>query len=113
MLAVKVSPKYQVVIPKEVRESLHLIPGQKMQVVQYEDRVEFIPEKEVGELKGALQSVLVHRQGSADRCQRTAALPGSRCRVRVLTVLQVRQVGESNTILGGRLLASSRVKISL
>ena len=57
MLAVKVSPKYQVVIPKEVRESLHLTPGQRMQVVQYEDRIEFIPEKELGELKGFLKGI--------------------------------------------------------
>jgi AbrB family looped-hinge helix DNA binding protein len=57
MHAVKVSPKYQVVIPKEVRESLHLMPGQRMQVVQYEDRVEFIPEKDVSELRGFLKGI--------------------------------------------------------
>lgn len=38
MQTVTVSPKFQVVIPKSVRETLHLRPGQKMQVVEYEGR---------------------------------------------------------------------------
>jgi AbrB family looped-hinge helix DNA binding protein len=57
MLRVKVSPKFQVVIPKEIRESLHLLPGQQMQVVQYENRIEFIPERDVGELEGFLEGI--------------------------------------------------------
>jgi AbrB family looped-hinge helix DNA binding protein len=57
MLSVKVSPKYQVVIPKEIRESLHISPGQKMQVVQYENRIELIPERDVGELEGFLRGI--------------------------------------------------------
>ncbi len=57
MLSVKVSPKFQVVIPKEIRESLHLSPGQRMQVVQYENRIEFIPEREIDELEGFLKGI--------------------------------------------------------
>ncbi len=57
MLSVKVSPKYQVVIPKEIRESLHLVPGQRMQVVQYENRIELIPERDIGELEGFLKGI--------------------------------------------------------
>lgn len=67
MLAVKLSPKYQVVIPKTVRESLHLIPGQSLQVVQYEDRIEFIPEREVGELKGFLKGIDTSFEREKDR----------------------------------------------
>lgn len=57
MLSVKVSPKFQVVIPKEIRESLQLSPGQRMQVVQYENRIEFIPERDIGELEGFLKGI--------------------------------------------------------
>lgn len=57
MLTVKVSPKFQVVIPKEIRESLNVLPGQRMQVVQYENRIELIPERDVSELEGFLQGI--------------------------------------------------------
>ncbi len=57
MSSVKVSPKFQVVIPKEIRESLNLSPGQRMQVIQYENRIELIPEKDVGELEGFLKGI--------------------------------------------------------
>ena len=57
MLSVKVSPKFQVVIPKEIRESLQVQPGQRMQVVQYENRIELIPERDVDELEGFLKGI--------------------------------------------------------
>lgn len=57
MLSVKVSPKFQVVIPKEIRESLHILPGQRMQVVQYENRIELIPERDIGELEGFFKGI--------------------------------------------------------
>jgi len=40
---VTVSPKFRVVIPREIREALRLEPAQKVQVLQYQNRVEFIP----------------------------------------------------------------------
>jgi len=43
MSAVKVSPKYQVVIPKQIREKLKLIPGQQLEALLYENRIELIP----------------------------------------------------------------------
>ena len=57
MLSVKVSPKYQVVIPKEIRKALNVLPGQQMQVVQYENRIELIPERDISELKGFLKGI--------------------------------------------------------
>ena len=67
MLSVKVSPKYQVVIPKEIRESLQVSPGQQMQVVQYENRIEFILEKDVAEFEGFLQGIDTSFDRESDR----------------------------------------------
>ncbi len=57
MQTVTVSPKYQVVIPKSVREALQLRPGQKMQVIEYNGRIEFIPERDIAELRGFLKGI--------------------------------------------------------
>ena len=54
MEQVKVSPKFQVVIPKPVRESLGIAPGQRLQVVQYGDRIELVPVRDIGEMRGFL-----------------------------------------------------------
>ena len=67
MQAVKISPKYQVVIPRDVRESMKLLPGQKMQVIQYEDRIEFIPEKSIKEMKGFLKGINIEFEREGDR----------------------------------------------
>ena len=57
MQTVTVSPKYQVVIPKGIRKSLQLRPGQKMQVVEYDGGIEFIPERDITELRGFLKGI--------------------------------------------------------
>jgi AbrB family looped-hinge helix DNA binding protein len=57
MEAVTISPKYQVVIPKSVRRQLRLVPGQKVQVIAYGDRIEFIPLKPASELRGMLRGL--------------------------------------------------------
>jgi AbrB family looped-hinge helix DNA binding protein len=55
MESVKISPKYQVVIPKKARESLHLKPGQEMQVIAYGNRIELVPTKSIEEMRGFLK----------------------------------------------------------
>jgi len=67
MQTVTVSPKYQVVIPKAVRESLQLRPGQKMQVIEYEGRIEFIPERDINELRGFLKGINTEFEREEDR----------------------------------------------
>ncbi len=57
MVSVTVSPKYQVVIPKLIRESLRLTPGQKIQVLEYGDRIELIPERSIKEMRGFLDGI--------------------------------------------------------
>ncbi len=67
MQTVTVSPKYQVVIPKKIRDSLHLRPGQKMQVIEYNGRVELIPERDITELRGFLKGINIDFVREADR----------------------------------------------
>lgn len=67
MPAVTVSPKYQVVIPRAVRERLQLRPGQKMQVVEYEGRVELIPERDIQELRGFVKGINTEFEREGDR----------------------------------------------
>ena len=67
MQTVTVSPKYQVVIPKVVREALHLRPGQKMQVVEYGGRIELIPERDIKELRGFLKGINTEFERKEDR----------------------------------------------
>jgi AbrB family looped-hinge helix DNA binding protein len=55
MDAVKISPKFQVVIPKKFRDALKLSPGQKVQMIVYGDRIEMIPLRTISEMKGFLK----------------------------------------------------------
>ena len=57
METVTVSPKYQIVIPRVVREALNIRPGQKVQVVRYGDRIELIPVRPIEEMRGFLKGI--------------------------------------------------------
>jgi AbrB family looped-hinge helix DNA binding protein len=57
MATVTISPKFQVVIPKEIRKRLGLTPGQKVQTIVFEDRIELIPVKPVKKMKGFLRGI--------------------------------------------------------
>ena len=57
MSVVTVSPKYQVVIPREIREALGLEPGQKVQALRYLNRVEFIPVRTMRSLRGFVKGI--------------------------------------------------------
>ncbi len=57
MEAVLISPKYQVVIPKSVRNLLKLLPGQKVQILAYDNRVEIIPELSISDMRGFLKGI--------------------------------------------------------
>jgi len=54
---VTISPKFQVVIPREIRERLKLAPGQKVQAVAYQDRVELIPLRTPQSLRGFVRGI--------------------------------------------------------
>lgn len=67
MQSVTVSPKYQVVIPKSIREALKIRPGQKMQVIEFEGRIELIPELDIKELYGFLKGINTEFKREDDR----------------------------------------------
>lgn len=57
MIALIISPKYQIVIPKAIRELLKLRPGQKIQAIAYQNRIELIPVRSMKEMRGFLQGM--------------------------------------------------------
>jgi len=57
MDTVTISPRFQVVIPKAIRESLKLAPGQKVQAIAYENRIELIPQRPMKKMRGFLKRV--------------------------------------------------------
>ena len=57
MKTVTVSPRFQVMIPKEIRESLKLAPGQKIQALLYENRIELIPVRPIKKMRGFLKGL--------------------------------------------------------
>ena len=67
METVTVSPKYQVVIPRSVREKLDIRPGQQVQVIPYENRIEFIPLRPARELRGMLRGMSTDLVRESDR----------------------------------------------
>ena len=52
MSSVVVSEKYQIVIPKEVRENSRIRPGTRLEVVEYGNRIELVPLVDFSELQG-------------------------------------------------------------
>ncbi len=62
-----VSPKYQVVIPLRVRRTLGIQPGQKVQVISYEGRIELIPLKPIKQARGFLRGISTSVEREPDR----------------------------------------------
>jgi AbrB family looped-hinge helix DNA binding protein len=62
-----VSPKFQVVIPLRVRQALGIRPGQKIQVIPYEGRIELIPVRPLKQAKGFLRGIDTSVEREPDR----------------------------------------------
>lgn len=67
MQVATLSPKFQVVIPRKVRQTLDLQPGQKLQVVAYNNRIELIPVRAMTEARGFLVGVDTTIEREPDR----------------------------------------------
>ncbi len=64
---VTVSPKFQVVIPRAIREALGIRPGQKVQALLYRDRVELVPFRPVKSMRGFLRDNVGSGMGAEAR----------------------------------------------
>lgn len=67
METVTLSPKFQVVIPATVRKSLDMMPGQKIQVLVYRNRIEMIPLKPMASMRGFLAGIDTTVERERDR----------------------------------------------
>jgi len=67
METVTVSSKYQVVIPRSIRKVLGIRPGQKVQVIQYENRIELIPLRPIKKTRGFLKGINTTVERELDR----------------------------------------------
>jgi AbrB family looped-hinge helix DNA binding protein len=64
---VVVSSKFQIVIPKKVRQNLDIHIGQKMQVLGYDNRVVLIPLHPIQEARGSLKGIDTNIEREEDR----------------------------------------------
>ena len=67
MSTVTISPSYQVVIPKAIREQLDLRPGQKIETVVIDGRIEMIPVRPLSDLRGFLAGIATDFERKDDR----------------------------------------------
>ena len=66
-MTVTISPKFQVVIPKEIRDSLHLRSGQKVEILRYDNRIELVPLRPMSRMRGFLKGIRTDVPREADR----------------------------------------------
>ena len=67
MITVTLSPKFQVVIPQQIRESLRLKPGQKMQMINFEGQVVMVPLRPIKEMRGVFKGMNTNFEREPDR----------------------------------------------
>jgi len=67
MSRVTISPKFQIVIPQQIRQEMKLRPGQKVQVIMYGDRIELVPERDIKAMRGFLKGIDTSFKRDEDR----------------------------------------------
>jgi AbrB family looped-hinge helix DNA binding protein len=67
METVTISPKFQVVIPKDIRERLKLRAGQKIQAIVDDDRIVLVPLRPMRKMRGFLKGISTDVPREADR----------------------------------------------
>jgi len=67
MEIVKISSKYQLVIPSKIRKKMGIKPGELLKVIIYNGRIELIPLKPIQELNGFLKGIDTQIDRNEDR----------------------------------------------
>jgi AbrB family looped-hinge helix DNA binding protein len=67
MQVLTLSPKFQIVIPKALRELLGLRAGQKLQAIAHDDRIELIPVRHMKDMRGFLRGIDTKIERDGDR----------------------------------------------
>ncbi len=67
MEIVTISPKFQVVIPRAIRGDMGLKPGQKLQVIAHDNRIELIPVRPIRQMRGFLKGIDTSVEREVDR----------------------------------------------
>lgn len=67
MSTVTVSPKFQVVIPREVREEMKLKAGDKVKVFRFRNRLELVPVRKMASMRGFLKGIDTTVERELDR----------------------------------------------
>jgi len=66
-MTVTVSSKYQIIIPSKIRKELNIRPGEKLQVIPYENRIVFIPVRSIRDMRGFLKGMDTSIERDVDR----------------------------------------------
>ena len=66
-MKVTLSPKYQIVIPKDARKRLGLRPGVKLEIIPYDDRLVIIPVNRIRSMRGFLKGMDTKLERGEDR----------------------------------------------
>jgi AbrB family looped-hinge helix DNA binding protein len=67
METITVSPKFQIVIPKKIRQKLKIVPGQKLQVFQSGNRIEYVIVGDMKDYRGFLKGMDTQLDREGDR----------------------------------------------
>jgi AbrB family looped-hinge helix DNA binding protein len=62
-----VSSKFQIVIPREIRDNLQIKPGTRLEVISYGGRIEFIPVQPMKRVRGSLKGMNTDIAREGDR----------------------------------------------
>lgn len=67
METVKVSSKYQIVIPSKIRKSLNITAGQKVSMIEYKNHIEVVPTPDISKMKGFVKGIDTSFEREKDR----------------------------------------------